>query len=218
VIANPQSWACAGIGFGMTAIMLAFAGLWAVPWLINVHAYPVAAAAGVVSTLFFGWALAAPAMGWLSDHIGRRKPVLLVGVLCNTAIFLLLLLATPATPLAMSALFFALGVSGSMMTIAFGSMREVNAPQHSATAMGLVNMCVVGSGAVMQPLIGWLLDLGWDGRIVDGARVYAAADYTAAFSVLVGSNLLALGCVALLRETYCRPLSEQSSAQAAVAD
>lgn len=207
VITNPQSWACAGIGFGMTAIMLAFAGLWAVPWLSSVYAYPVSGAAGVVSMLFFGWAIGAPVMGWLSDHTGRRKPVMLIGIICNTLIFSVALFAGFSAPLAMAVLFFILGISGSMMTVAFGAMREVNSPRHSATAMGLVNMCVVGSGAVMQPVIGWLLDFGWDGRIVAGARIYGADAYTAAFSVLIGSNLLALVCILLLRETYCRPLA-----------
>lgn len=207
VVANPQSWACAGIGFGMTAIMLAFAGLWAVPWLNSVYAYPISAAAWVVSLLFFGWALGAPVMGWLSDHTGRRKPILLIGILCNTMIFSVMLFAGFSAPPVMAILFFTLGLSGSMMTVMFGSMREVNSPLHSATAMGMVNMCVVGSGAVMQPIIGWLLDLGWDGRVVEGARVYGADTYTTAFSVLIGSNLLALVCILLLRETYCRPLA-----------
>ncbi len=208
VITNPQSWACAGIGFGMTAIMLAFAGLWAVPWLRDIHGYVDSNAAKISSMLFIGWALGAPAMGWLSDHTGRRKPVMLIGILCNTLIFSVVLFAGFSVPMVLAVLFFILGISGSMMTVAFGSMREVNSPRHSATAMGLVNMCVVGSGAVMQPVIGWLLDLGWDGQLVEGARVYGAETYTVAFSVLLGSNLLALICILLLRETYCRPLAK----------
>jgi len=206
VAANPQSWACAGIGFGMTAIMLAFAGLWAVPWLRDAYFYSAPAAAAIASLLFFGWALGAPVMGWLSDHSGRRKPVLLAGILCNTLIFSVLLFSGWRAPAALSALFFLLGISGSMMTVAFGSMREVNSPTHASTAMGLLNMFVVGSGAVMQPAVGWLLDANWDGRMLDGARVYAAVDYTAAFSVLLLSNMLALVCVLLLRETHCKPL------------
>ena len=204
VAANPQTWACAGTGFGMTAIMLAFSGLWAVPWLRDVHDYSTPAAAAVASLLFFGWALGAPLMGWLSDYSGRRKPVLLAGVLCNTVLFAALLFSGLRAPAALSAVFFLLGISGSMMTVVFGSMREVNSSAHASTAMGLLNMFVIGSGAVMQPLIGWLLDANWDGGMLDGARIYAPENYTAAFSVLFASNLLALVCVLILRETYCR--------------
>ncbi len=204
VLVNPQSWACAGIGFGMTATMLAFAGLWAVPWLSGVFAYPVARAAGVVSLLFLGWAIGAPLMGWLSDYSGRRKPILVAGSACNIVIFALLIFGGLRAPTAMSILFFVLGFSGSMMTVAFGSMREVNSLRHRATAIGLMNMCVVGSGAVMQPLIGGLLDFGWDGQMIAGARVYSAEVYATALSALLATSLLALVCALLLRETKCR--------------
>ena len=56
----------------------------------------------------------------------------------------------------------------------------------------------------MQPVIGWMLDLQWDGRMESGARLYTAAAYEAAFltiaAVLAGSILIAL----MVRETYCR--------------
>lgn len=206
VLRNPQSWACAGIGFGMTAIMLAFAGLWAPKWLRDVYGYAEVQSGAVVSFLFLGWAIGAPLMGWLSDYSGRRKPVLLVGIVCNSVLFALVLFAGWRAPGILSALFFALGISGSMMTIAFGCMRELNAPKYGSTAMGLVNMCVVGSGAVMQPVIGFLLDLQWDGALEAGARVYEGGVYTSAFTVLFASNLLALVCVVRLRETYCEQL------------
>jgi len=206
VAANPQTWACAGIGFGMTATMLAFAGLWAVPWLSDVYAYPVAQAAGVASLLFVGWAVGAPGSGWLSDRIGRRKPVLLAGVLCSAAVFSVTLFAGFSAPAALAVLFFLLGLSGSFMTVGFGAMREVNPLQHSATAMGVFNMFVVGSGAVMQPVLGWLLDLNWDGAAAAGARIYTAAAYTKALSALLATHALALACVLLLRETRCRQL------------
>jgi len=204
VLRNPQSWACAGIGFGMTAIMLAFAGLWAPKWLRDVYGYAEVQSGAVVSMLFLGWAIGAPLMGWLSDYTGRRKPVLLIGIICNSILFALILFAGTSAPGTLSVLFFLLGVSGSMMTIAFGCMRELNPPKYGSTAMGLVNMCVVGSGAVMQPVIGWLLDLQWRGALEAGARVYESGVYTNAFTVLFASNALALACVVLLRETYCK--------------
>ncbi len=91
------------------------------------------------------------------------------------------------------------------MTIAFGSVREVNAASNSATALGLLNMFVVGAGAVMQPLIGWLLDLQWSGQLTDGVRLYDADAYFNAFLVLLAANGLAFICCLLLKETYCRP-------------
>ena len=208
VLANVQSWNCAGAGFGMPAIGLAFAGLWAVPWLNTVHDYAVSQAAWVASMLFLGWAVGAPLVGWLSDYIGKRRPVMLVGVIGNLAVFSFVLYGEVSGVAAMAFLFFLLGVCGSPVTVALGAMREVNSKHHSATALGLVNMCIVGSAAVLQPIIGWLLDIAWDGAIIDGARIYSATAYSTAFSVLLAANVLSLVCVVLLRETYCRAVGE----------
>ena len=83
-------------------------------------------------------------------------------------------------------------------------MKELNDLEYSSTALGLMNMCIVGSGAVMQPLIGWLLDMNWTGTIVDGARVYSASAYTSALSSLLVVNLVALIGTLFLRETRCK--------------
>ena len=89
----------------------------------------------------------------------------------------------------------------------FGSVRELNDPDYSSTSLGLMNMCVVGAGAVMQPLIGWLLDLNWDGALQDGARLYSAEAFRVALGSLIVVNLLALVFALLLRETRCTPVA-----------
>ena len=70
----------------------------------------------------------------------------------------------------------------------------------------MLNTLVVGSGAVMQPLIGWLLDRRWDGTIIEGARLYRAGNYQSAFLVLIFAGVMALVCCLLLKETHCRNL------------
>ena len=204
VAANPQSWLCAGVGFGPTATLLGFAGLWAVPWLSSVKSFPTTQAAGIASAVFLGWAVAAPVVGWLSDRIGRRKPLLYAGLSISLISFVVIIYTSIADPIALMVLFFVNGLGGSVMVISFGAMREHNAPENNATALAMLNMFVVGSGAVMQPLIGWMLDLNWGGDMVDGARVYGEIAYTPAFSSIIAANALALGCCLLLRETHCR--------------
>ena len=89
------------------------------------------------------------------------------------------------------------------MTVCFSSVRELNNLEYSSTGLGLMNMCVVGAGAVMQPLIGWLLDMNWTGTSVDGARHYTESAYTLAFTSLLVVNIVAFGGSLLLRETRC---------------
>ncbi len=205
VAANPQSWLCAMIGFGPTGTLLAFSGLWAVPWLSTVRGFPVSEAAGIASTVFLGWAVGAPLLGWVSDHIGRRKPVILAGLTLSLAALCAIIFAGVTSTPVLITLFFLNGIGSCAMVVCFGAVRELNRQENSATALGLMNMFVVGSGAVLQPLIGWLLDLNWTGDMLDGARLYDATAYAIGFTTLVAANVLGLVCVFGLRETYCRP-------------
>ena len=111
------------------------------------------------------------------------------------------------TAAAMAVTILLLGAGGSAMTVCFGSVRELNPPAYANTAAGLMNMCVVGSGAVLQPLLGWQLDRHWDGLVVDGARIYSAAAYQGAFTSLVAVAAGAVIAGLALRETYCRQIA-----------
>lgn len=205
---NVNTWLCTGIGFGMTSTMLAFSGLWAIPWLNSIKGFSMSHAAALASATFLGWAISAPIMGWFSDHTGRRKPGMLAGIVVSIISFGGLVFSSINDPVLLTLLFFLNGFGGSAMVISFGAVREHNRPENSATALALLNMGVVGSGAVMQPLVGWLLDLNWTGDMLNGARVYGEQAYSRALLVLLGANVMALLCCIFLRETYCRPTTE----------
>jgi MFS family permease len=206
VTTNPQTWICALIGFGMAGTMLAFGGLWGVPWLNSVHGYTTTEAAGITSMLFVGWAIFSPLTGWASDRMGRRNLIVRLGSLTALLTTAWLIYLTPDNTAMLMALIFAIGAGGSSMTVCFGSVKELNDINYASTSLGLMNMCIVGAGAVMQPLIGWLLDSNWNGTMQAGARVYAASNYGSAFFSLLVVNFAALIGTLLLRETHCRQL------------
>ena len=99
---------------------------------------------------------------------------------------------------------FLCGFGGSSQIVGFAAAREHNSVALSGTAIGLVNGMVTGAGALYQPLLGWLLDLAWDGQMVAGARIYDAMAYRLAFGVLVAGAVVGLLCTLAMRETYCR--------------
>ena len=204
IAANPQTWLCALIGFGMCAPMLAFSGLWAVPWLTTVHDYSPTRAAAIASILFIGWASCSPMVGWLSDRIGRRNILVQTGAVLYIATFSWIVFLTPQSVAVLATLLFLAGGFGSSVTVCFVITKEHNDPKFSSTAVSLMNMFVVGSGGVMQPLIGWLLDLNWNNVLSDGARIYDAQAYLIGFSSLLLMMCAALVGTFLLKETGCR--------------
>ncbi len=209
VAGNKQTWLNALFGLTMTGPMLAFAGLWGVPWLTTAHGMERTAAAATLSLMFVGWAIGSPLLGFLSDHSRRRKPVMV----CASALAGLALAAVfylPGLPLpVMAALIFAHGFGASCMVLAFASAREHNPDGLSSSTYGFINTAVIGSGALFQPLLGLLLDLNWDGSLVAGTRVYSDAAYRLAFAVLPAGCMVGSLAALIGRESFARPLAER---------
>lgn len=185
VLKARDAWLSAGYGFAMTGTMLAFAGLWAVPWLVQTHGFARGDAALMASLMFLGWGAGSPAIGYVVDRFraDRIRSMTVVGVGMTLTLAAVLYLPLPAFALAV--LMVVNGVFASGMILCYGQARD-HAPAHaSGAAFGLVNTAVVGSGAVMQPLIGWLLDRNWDGALAGGARIYGPEAYDRGFLVLL---------------------------------
>lgn len=197
---NRQTWLNMLFGLAMTGTMLAFAGLWAVPWLETVHGFSRASAASLASAMFLGWGIGAPLIGVVADRVARRKAIM-VG--CGSAMSgtLLVLLYVPGLPTALLAcLLFANGAFASSMILSYGAARDHSPPDASGAVYGIVNTGVVGSGALFQPTIGALLDLNWQGAMREGARLYDADAYAVAFGVLPAIAILGTLAAALAAE------------------
>lgn len=204
VIANPQSWLLALYGAGITGPILAFGGLWGVPYLMAKHGIDRTHAATLTTTLLLGWGIGGPLMGWASDRLGLRRPPLLAGSL-TVLVTLLTVLYGPGLPVGVDqALLFVHGLASGTMVLIFAAAREHNRPQAAGVAVGFVNMSGLGAAAILQPLTGMLLDLNWDGETANGMRVYSMGAYAVACSVIPAAVGAAIVAAVLIRETHCR--------------
>ena len=174
---NPQTWLFALIGMSLTGPVLAFAGLWGVPWFAAVKDMPRSEAAPLLSTVFVGWLIGAPLTGWLSDKLQRCVLLLVCGTLISTLTIVGVLYVPDLSVRTIAALLFVGGIGGSVMILTFAAGRDHNPEYARGAALGIINTCVVASGALLQPLIGALLDLFWDGTVQNGIRVYSAQAY-----------------------------------------
>jgi MFS family permease len=204
VLANPQSWVLALYGGAITGPILAFGGLWGVPYVMATYGLDRPRAATVATTMLIGWGVGGPLVGWISDRIGKRRPLLLIGSVLALG-SLLGALYIPNLPLgAMQALLFVEGLASGTMVLIFAGAREHNRPEAASVAVGFVNTSGIGAAAILQPVVGMLLDLGWAGEVADGARVYPLAAYAAACGALPIAVALAILAALLVRETHCR--------------
>lgn len=205
VLRTPQTWWVSLFGAMMTAPMLAFAGLWGVPYMMDAHGLSKESAAIGTSLMLVGWGVGSPLVGWASDRFTTRKLPMLVtagGALACTVAWLYGGLPLPVV----YALQFLTGVFSGGIVVFFAAVREHNLATAAGAALAVANMLNMATGAVFQPLIGWLLDLRWDGTLIEGARVYGVDAWHVALIVLPACQVLSLLGAVMARETRCQPV------------
>ncbi len=207
VLRAPHNWIIALFAALMTAPMWAFAALWGVPYMMQAHGLERPAAAVSTSLMLLGWAVGSPVAGWFSDFIGRRKPPMLIGAIGALASFAALMYVPGLALPAVRFLIFANGFFSGATAISYALAREHNRPEASGVTLGCINAAVPLSASVFQPLVGWLLDLGWDGGMIGGARVYAPEAFRSAFLTLIAAGVLAVVAALRVRETWCRQVT-----------
>jgi MFS family permease len=153
------------------------------------------------------------ATGKLSDRLGRRRPLML-GLGLAYVLCWLPWLAGPRLPLwASLALFAVMGASATGFTLSWASVKEVNPPALSGTAMALVNTGVFLGPTIYQPLVGWVLDRGaaarWGAAAAAASPAYAPEDFRRALWVLAAFALMGLVAALLVRETHCRNVAAE---------
>lgn len=207
VIATRDAWPAFWVNMGMVGGMLAFIGLWAIPYLRDSHGLDRSAAAIYTTVALGGFAVGSMLAGWFSDRIGRRKPLILTGTIIYS-LACLGLAFLPWTPgFAGMTLFAMLGFGAGGFIVTFACAKEVVAPHLAGMAVGLVNTGLFLGAAIIQPLFGWMMDRGWDGTISDGVRVYQPSDYNLGFLAMLSFALLAIIGATRIRETLCQNLT-----------
>ncbi|MBK7356403.1 MFS transporter [Propionivibrio sp.] len=205
VVRNRATWPAAWINLGVSGSFFAFGGLWATPFLVEAHGMTRNVAASHVSVYFTSFALACVGVGALSDRLGKRKPVLVVGTHLYALTWLIWLSGVALPLYASYAVFVLMGVLTASFTLTWACAKEVNPPLLSGMSTSVTNMGGFLAGAILQPLFGWAMDLHWSGGLSSsGGRQYTADDYQAGMLLL--ALTAAIGAIASwrIRETNCR--------------
>ncbi|MGE5170856.1 MAG: MFS transporter [Rudaea sp.] len=158
VLANRATWAAFLVNVGVGGSYLAFAGLWAVPFLERTYAMPRVTAAEHASVLLLGVAFGALAIGVLSDRLGSRRGLMRVYTVLFALSWLPWLLHVRWPLAATLAWFLLMGLLIPGFTLSWTIAKEVNRPEHSGIATALVNTGIFLGTGILQPLVGWVLD------------------------------------------------------------
>ena len=199
-------WLLLVIPGAFSGILLTFAGLWGVPFLVSQHGFAPREAATMASAMLIAWALGGLAYGPLSERIGRRKPLMIGGLAVTLALWSIVVFAPGLTRAALVALLLGVAVVAGAFILTFAFAKESVPARLGGTVSGIANMGVMLGGMAMQPLVGFMLDRHWTGRTVDGVRAYDFVAFQWGFALMLVWGALSLALLAFTRETHCRQL------------
>ena len=153
VFRNPQSILCgliAGLMFIPTTI---FDMIWGVRYLQEARGFDYGTAVMRSATVPLGWIIGCPLLGWISDRIGRRKPVIICGgvvlLACMAAI-----LYGPFGLLPPRTLGIVAGIASGAAMLPYTVIKEVNPPKYGGTATGVINFLNFTFSALLGPAFG----------------------------------------------------------------
>jgi MFS family permease len=210
VMRNRATWPGFFANAGLAGAFFAFAGLWAVPYLTQMHGLSRSEASSHVSIYFIGFAIGSMLWGNVSDRIGRRKPVMLAVSGAHALGWGLWLSGMMQAGWMTYALCSAMGLATAGLTLSWAAAKEVNPPLLSGMATSVVNVGVFFGPAILQPAVGWLMERSWDGRVEAGVRIYSATDWHNGLLLMTASAVAGWIAVLFVRETGCRNIYRET--------
>jgi len=195
VFRNPQSILCgaiAGLLFIPTTI---FDMVWGVRYMQEARGLDYASAVMRSAAVPLGWIIGCPLLGFASDRLGRRKPVIVASaaVLLACLAWILYGRADVFPPYSIGLI---AGLASGAAMLPYTVIKEANPPEVSGTATGVVNFLNFTFSALLGPVFASLISAA-----ADGATPMRLEHYQTAFQPLLYGVGLAIVLTLVLRET-----------------
>ncbi|MFQ5961398.1 MAG: MFS transporter, partial [Candidatus Methylomirabilales bacterium] len=171
VLKTPETWPVFFAKFGIAGTYLAFFALWGPPYLMQVHGLTRAEAGDLIAVGVLGFIAGGTVIGYLSDRLfqQRRLPLLLAS--CCYGVFWIGPAANLLPASRLGPYLFAFGFFASSLLLCLSCVKEQQ-PERVGVAIAVVNTGGFLGAAVLQVLLGFVLDLYWQGAMQEGARLY----------------------------------------------
>ncbi|WP_133130886.1 MFS transporter [Legionella yabuuchiae] len=203
ILTHKQAWInalYAGFLFGPTAVIGESIGPAYLQYGRGLTAHAAAFATGLI---FIGWGIGGPLSGWLSDKMGRRKPIMIVSAIFGMVLTTAYVFSPEMNKTMAYLLFFAFGLTNTGVAIAYAVSTELHERKVIGTSIAFTNMISIFVGASLQPLVGKMVDL------ISGTRAYNVemlhlSDFQFGLQILPICSFIALILAFMVKETYCK--------------
>jgi len=169
---------------------------------LGLHGYNPKLGSYLITIAWLGYGIGCPALGFISDTIKRRKP-LMMGAVCTAFVSLVVIIYFPVNTFILYLAFICLGIGASGQSIGFAIIAEQCKPSYRAAGLGVNNFLIMLSVAIGSPIVSSVLSM-----LADGKKV-CIHDYQISLSILL--IFTAIGIIIstfFIKETFCRSTKE----------
>ena len=197
LLTEPQIWLLGTLGFILYTPVSVLADLWGPSFMSSAYGYTNVEAAFATSFVFYGNAVGSFLAGWVFLKFTTNKRyfaffMAIAGFLMTLLVWMIL----PHFGILCLGL-FCLGCMVGAENMVFPLGARYATPENQGLSASVINFLVMVGAILLQPSIGLVMDVLWEGTLVDGHPVYSVSQYRWGLSSLIG--ILALGFVLSFR-------------------
>ncbi len=181
------------LGGMMVGPLEGFADVWGKEYLKSSMGFDNDLASGLPSYIFFGMCFGAPIITFLADKFRSYFGFIIAAGVIMASSFIWVFSST-FTPIELKILFSVVGVMCVYQILVIYLASTFVHESIIGLTTACANMIIMLFGYLFHSIIGKIMDLNWDGTIVDGARVYPPEAFVQGLSIIpIGLIIGAIG-------------------------
>lgn len=175
------------LGLGFFSSLTAFADLWGTVYIVKRFGVMRADAASAAMTMYIGLAIGSLVLPWYFEKKNRLFLGIKLCAVILSALFATLMLLPDLSFAMAKVVLFLLGLfSGAIMMSFTGAALETT-KETSGLTISIVNAFNMFGGAILNQMVGSLLEHYWDGAMSEGIPQYSIQMFDRSFLIVLGS-------------------------------
>lgn len=162
-----------------------FADVWGVPYLESTYGYPRTIASSITMWVYIGMLFGGPILAFFAEKYNAYFQTIAIAGAIMSSILLSLAIFTGVFPYGgLTVMMFIIGICCCYQVIVLSLASILSAPSEISITIAFLNSINMLGGTLFHSTIGNVLNLFWDGTVINDVAVYSQYAYNLAISAI----------------------------------